>query len=238
MVRLDVLYTSNLGSSPSGKTKNLFKYLVMVIYCITNLINNKKYVGKTMLSIQERWRKHCQDSKREKCEKRPLYSAFNKYGIENFKIECLEEIDDPQILSEREIYWINELESYGNKGYNATKGGDGKILYDYKEIIELYNLGYSCIKVAEKIGCHQDTVRTVLKAHGIKIRSGNAKRIDQFDKAGNYIQHFWGSVEAAEWLVENGLAKSKSARRHITECCSGKTKSAYGYVWKYGVLPD
>jgi hypothetical protein len=34
---------------------------------------------------------------------------MNKYGIENFKVECLEEIDDPAILSEREIYWINEL---------------------------------------------------------------------------------------------------------------------------------
>ena len=47
------------------------------------------------------------------------------------------------MLSEREIYWINELETYGSKGYNASKGGDGKILYDYKEIIQLANLGYT-----------------------------------------------------------------------------------------------
>ena len=26
------------------------------IYCITNLINSKKYIGKTELTIEERWR--------------------------------------------------------------------------------------------------------------------------------------------------------------------------------------
>lgn len=208
------------------------------IYCITNLVNNKRYVGKTLSSIEERWKEHCIDSQKNRCEKRPLYSAFNKYGIENFKIEELEYVEDDNLLSDKEIYWIKELETYGSKGYNATKGGDGKILYDYNEIIELYNIGYTCKRVAEKIGCNEDTVRKILKAHGIKIRGGSTKKIDQFDMAGNYIQHFWGSIEAAQWLVDNGLAKSINCKRHITDCCNSKMDYAYGYKWKYAVLPD
>lgn len=208
------------------------------IYCITNLINNKRYVGKTTSSIEERWREHCHDFQKERCEKRPLYSAFNKYGIENFKIEKLECVEDDNLLSDREIYWIKELETYGKNGYNATKGGDGRILYDYNEIIELYNIGYTCKKVANKIGCHEDTVKKVLKAHGVKIRGGSTKKIDQFDMAGNYIQYFWGSIEAAKWLVENGLAKSINCKRHINSCCNHKEPNAYGYKWEYAVLPD
>ena len=51
------------------------------IYVIKNDINDKVYIGKTQKSIQERFKKHIQDSKRKCCEKRPLYNAINKYGI-------------------------------------------------------------------------------------------------------------------------------------------------------------
>ena len=162
---------------------------------------------------------------------------MNKYGIENFKVEELEQVDDPQLLSDREIYWIKELNTWGHSGYNASKGGDGKVLYDYKEIIELYNIGYTLKQVAKKVGCIDSTVSKVLKAHNIPVRSGNTKKIDQFDMAGNYIQSFFGSTKAAKWLVEKGLAKNASSRIHITNCCNKKTKSAYGYIWRYAILP-
>ena len=50
------------------------------IYCITNDINNKVYVGKTEFPIQKRWEEHCSDAFRERNEKRPLYSAMRKDG--------------------------------------------------------------------------------------------------------------------------------------------------------------
>lgn len=38
---------------------------------------------------------------------------MNKYGVENFMIEELEYVDSNSELSEREIYWIKELGTYG-----------------------------------------------------------------------------------------------------------------------------
>lgn len=209
------------------------------IYLITNLINSKKYVGKTTSTIDERWQEHCRDSRKERCEKRPLYDAFNKYGIENFKIEELECVNADNKLEEREIYWINELETYGHNGYNATKGGDGKILYDHNEIIELYNLGYSTTKIAKKIGCDPSTVRKVLKANGIRSR-GSSSMIDQFDLAGNYIQTFDSSLEVIEWLYDNEITKSKkdSIRGAISKCCKKERKQAYGYKWALKNIPE
>lgn len=61
---------------------------------------------------------------RKKDATKDLY--MNKYGVENFMIE--EYVDSNSELSEREIYWIKELGTYG------SKGGDGTILYNHSEI--------------------------------------------------------------------------------------------------------
>lgn len=209
------------------------------IYCITNLINNKRYVGKTTQTPEERFKRHCIDCNKERCEKRSLYDAMNKYGVENFKVETLEEIEDETILSEKEIYWIKELQTYGKNGYNASKGGDGTILYDYQEFIDLYNLGYSSQNIANKTGTTIETINTVLRSKGIKPRKSNAKKIDQYDLNGNLIQFFFGSLEAAEWCVNEGLSKSvHSASNHILECCKGKIEQSMGYKWVFGNIPE
>ena len=100
------------------------------VYLITNKINNKKYVGKTELSIKARWKQHIKDSKKEQCETRPLYRAIRKYGAEHFSI-CKIDTGHGNELNSREQYWIQYYNTYED-GYNATLGGDGKILYDYE----------------------------------------------------------------------------------------------------------
>ena len=99
------------------------------IYKITNNVNNKVYIGKTAFSIEKRFKEHCRDAFKERQEKRPLYAAMRKYGIENFSIEIIEECED-LVSSDRECYWISQYKAF-EKGYNATLGGDGKFLYNY-----------------------------------------------------------------------------------------------------------
>ena len=121
------------------------------IYKITNKINEKIYIGKTLDTIEKRWNQHCSDYKRERCEKRPLYNAMNKYGIENFEISLVEECDK-NILSERETYWIEYYGSF-KYGYNATIGGDGKPYLDYEAILKLYSELKSVNQVAKIMNC-------------------------------------------------------------------------------------
>ena len=45
-------------------------------------------------------------------------------------------------------------------------------------------------------------------------------------------------LEAAKWLVEQGLAKSINSKRHIIDCCNNKCPHAYHYIWKYGEIPS
>lgn len=209
------------------------------IYCITNLINNKQYIGKTTSSIQKRFKEHCRDSRKERCEKRPLYTAMNKYGVENFIIEELESIEDNTLLTSRETYWIEKLNTCGSKGYNATKGGDGSVIYDYNEIIELAKLGYTCKQIICKIGCCSDIVYKVVKESNIKLRYGRSRLIAQYDQNGNYIQTFFSATDAIKYLTDLGLCKIKKSHggtSKITHCCEHKNLTAYGYKWEY--LPE
>jgi len=75
------------------------------IYAIVNDINNKIYVGKTNLTIEKRFKEHCRDSKRLSEENRPLYTAMQKYGIEHFSAQELEQCSTEE-ASAREAFWI------------------------------------------------------------------------------------------------------------------------------------
>lgn len=95
------------------------------IYKITNLINNKCYIGKTNNS-DRRWQDHQRlaITPGHKEYDKALYKAMRRYGLNNFSFEMIEELDDYNTSGEREIYWIEYFDSY-NKGYNESKGGDG-----------------------------------------------------------------------------------------------------------------
>lgn len=210
------------------------------IYKITNDINNKVYVGKTNLSIQKRFEEHCRDSRKPAKQIRPLYTAMSKYGINHFSIEEIEECPT-DLASEREQYWIGYFRGY-EEGYNATRGGDGKQIFNHEEIAQILKENPYPKQVAEMIGCSADTVYIVAKEYHIKTQSQgqknvNAKRVvHQYDKnTHEYIQSFDSVQLASVWLYENHIVKelSSGARSHISSAALGKRKSAYGYIWKY-----
>ena len=215
------------------------------IYKITNLINGKIYIGKTTSSIEERWKEHIHSINRDNIKNRPLYKAINKYGIKNFSIEKIEEVQ-ADILSEREIYWINFYDSF-KTGYNATLGGDGAILYDYSKIEQALKDGKTTTKICEEIGCCKDVVHKVSKQSGIPLNmpiTTNSLHeemmksqiaVNQYDKQGNFIQSFVSYAEAARWLQSNGYVKGNlsGVRSKIGEVCRGIRKSAYKFIWKF-----
>lgn len=92
------------------------------IYKITNKINNKCYIGLTTQGVNKRWSEHkYRFNLGERDHK--LYLAMKKYGVKNFDIEILKTVKDKNKLSELEINYIKEFDSFNN-GYNMTYGGD------------------------------------------------------------------------------------------------------------------
>ena len=210
------------------------------IYQITNDINGKIYIGKTEFSIEKRFKEHCQDAFRDRNEKRPLYAAMRKYGIEHFHIELIEETNNPE---EREIYWIEQKRSF-KYGYNATIGGDGKKYIDYDLVISTYKEVKNAVHVAEMFGIHPDSVYNILKANNISslYSSENSpnkelqgKICGMFSTNDELLKSFSTIKDAARYIIQENISKDniKGISSHISQVCNGKRKSAYGYHWKF-----
>lgn len=213
------------------------------IYKITNELNNKSYIGKTeKANPLDRFYEHIKDSKSENKENRPLYRAFNKYGIENFSFEVIETV----LLEEgsaREIYWIAKCQTYGNTGYNATKGGDGTVYLNHSKIIEDYNRVQDMSEVAKINNCHADSVSLILKAHNIEIVSSHQVLATKYGKkvamlnieTEKTIKTFDSQIAAARYLIEQGYSKTVSAKSlssKISLVVRGKRKTCCGFKWK------
>lgn len=93
------------------------------IYKITNLINDKVYIGQSS-DIKRRWKDHCKDAfwKHSPCYEYPLYRAIRKYGLDNFSFDIIEECDASE-LNTKEKFYIAQYDSY-KIGYNQTEGGE------------------------------------------------------------------------------------------------------------------
>ena len=204
------------------------------IYKIINDINQKVYIGKTYHSIEERWREHCKDYLKEHCEKRPLYAAMKKYGLEHFHIEQVEEVDiNITNLEDRERYWIEYYGSF-KYGYNATLGGDGRRYCDYDLIFALFQEGKTIKEIANITHYDVATCRVALNNVGITAEQRQLRKkerliktVFQLDPITEEIVAVYSSIQDAY----NTLGKQHSG--HIAEVCKGKRKTAYGYKWKY-----
>ena len=98
----------------------------MIIYKITNTINNKVYIGVTTKTLENRWANHMNRLNRYQkygVDGYHLYLAMDKYGVDSFKIEEIDRADTLEELFQREIEYIVKYDSYNN-GYNSTKGGE------------------------------------------------------------------------------------------------------------------
>jgi group I intron endonuclease len=220
------------------------------IYKITNKVNRKFYVGRTVKSLAERFSNHCYDATK-KNSTTYLHRAIRKYGKENFIIEEIEfcECD----LGNREMFWISQL----RPDYNQSLGGDGGNPGYYhteetKKLLSEMRRGKYTGKDNPFYGRHH-TEETKEKLR--KMRKGkpsvcgfagkshtdeskaktsqtlrnnpNIKRVKvfQYDIDGNFLREF-ESINAAARFVKTNAS-------NIKYTCEGRFNHCKGYKWSY-----
>ena len=154
-----------------------------------------------------------------------LQSAFNKVGINSFEFSILEQCNE-DIVCEREIFYINQYQSYIPEfGYNKTKGGEGLRATDEIKQKISNSLKGKPASESKKENCR--TAQTGLKRskkHKENIGKSLKHPISQYDLQGNFIKN-WDSIR--ESANELGFLESQIGR-----CVNGKRKTAYKFIWK------
>ena len=79
-----------------------------VIYSITNIIDNKKYVG-SAVDYNVRRIRHLSNLRCNRHHSSYLQNSFNKHGETNFIFDILEIVDDISKLIEVEQKWIDDI---------------------------------------------------------------------------------------------------------------------------------
>lgn len=203
------------------------------IYKIINSVNDKVYIGQTIRSLEVRFKQHLYDAKRYKDKSNSkLYNAMNKYGDNKFSITIVEECE-PDLLDDREKYWIKQYDSFHN-GYNTTLGGFGHSIDDSESILNAWNDGL-IVNDISKLTHHSMvyTIQTLLnnnvtheqmKERARKSQSDKVKvPVYQYDLDGNYI-----ASHKSIWDVEVNTGINHSC---INGVLCGAHYSAGFYQW-------
>lgn len=113
----------------------------MIIYKVTNIINNKIYIGQTIHELEIRKRQH--ENAFKYGAKNAFAKAINKYGKENFRWEIIDKANSIDELNKKEEYYIKFYHSLTTEnGYNIKYGGNNNIMPDVvKKKISIAQLG-------------------------------------------------------------------------------------------------
>lgn len=93
----------------------------MYVYKITNLINNKKYIGITN-NIEKRWGNE-KSYPSNPLKRQVIQEAIHKYGKENFSFEILHRNLSVEQAIKLEEQYIKDFNSLVPNGYNVDCGG-------------------------------------------------------------------------------------------------------------------
>lgn len=130
------------------------------IYKITSSKTDDFYIGSTIQELRNRFKTHKSDAKLGKDKK--LYECMRNHGIENFKIELMEEFEidnkrDPKI-GEKELYYFNKFDPPLNViSPNISQNKSEGRIYSvkYKDDEKYFYIGSTEKEINERLSDHR-----------------------------------------------------------------------------------
>ena len=179
----------------------------MYIYKITNIQNNKIYIGQTIRPVSDRFHRHINDAMNNILDTH-FARAIRKYGKDNFVIEQIDEANNQDELNKKEQYWIQYYNSV-EEGYNETdaicKCGGNTYQSKSKEEMEI--------------------IKDKIRQTKIGSKNPKAKKIKRININTNEIDIFDTIISCAQ------ACGIKNGKTSITTRLNGQVKSPYKNTW-------
>lgn len=188
--------------------------------------NGKSYIGITSQKLTDRWRRGKGYS-----ETTYVYKAIQKYGWDNIEHKVLYENLTKEQAEAKERELIQQFNTMNPEyGYNLTRGGEGKLQYDYEQIISLWESGLTMVQISDVCGISVSRLNRFLDERGYSRQQNKAKqlerKVNQYDLDGHYLYTHDSLKKAAEAI---GIMSNAG----ICQCCQEKMRQTHGYQWKY-----
>ena len=191
------------------------------VYQITNLINNKSYIGSS-INIYKRWGKHKTELNTKTHHTKHLQRAWHKYGASNFKFEILKKCDIQNCIP-FEQFFIDLL----NPNYNICKKA-GSCLGVKRTVQQNKRRSESMIgKKASEIAKNNMRLAQLGKHHSIdhinkRIKNNpNIKPIFQYDLNNNMLKEWKNATEPAKYYNITSISRA----------INGYKPTACGFIW-------
>ena len=190
------------------------------IYSITNIINEKKYVGQSV-DVKSRIRNHRWALRHNRHENDHLQKSFNKYGEDSFRFDIICECEESR-LDDLERFYIALYNCINpNFGYNSETGGSLN-----KHLSEASRAKMSKMRSGENSGMwgkkHTEETKAIMREKALgRPMSEEAKLKSSKSHKGKLAKklycieadmEFPSSLEAAEFA---GLKSRSSIFEHL-----------------------
>lgn len=230
------------------------------IYCITNNLNGKTYIGQ----------RKCPEDKTPDTDKGYMGSGFliskahKKYGIKNFSKSILAITETKENINILEKHFIALFREEGKAEYNLADGGQGGLLNEHhrQRIIES-NLNRKVsfetkLKISKSVTGHKDSLEVRLKkslshkgkssgVKGVKFSEETRKKMSLSHKGKKLNFSEEHRKHLSEAMKKRPVSEMEKARlrtlylgrkhteetkRKMSEIKKGKPSNTFGKHWK------
>lgn len=176
-----------------------------IVYCLTNTVNGKLYIGQTTASLDDRWFSHVSMSKNKR-KQLVLTRAIAKHSESSFTRVVLHECNNQEELDTLEIRSILEMKTLVPNGYNVREGGwGGKLSIETRNKISTVLKGGKLSAETKKKMSQRMT--------GTKLSENTKKKISEKAKG----KRTWNTGRTLSIEHRGNISRAKKGRKFTEE---------------------